>query len=59
MIMLVYVLLALRFGPVAGRNPWHSRGLEWDTPSPPPPENFQVTPVITHGPHDYDEAPSA
>src|SRR5512141_578642 len=53
--VLVYVLLSLRFGVVAGRNPWHSRGFEWDTPSPPPPENFEVQPVITRGPHEYDD----
>jgi cytochrome c oxidase subunit 1 len=56
-IILVYTLLALRYGPVAGPNPWNSRGFEWDTPSPPPPENYETTPVYTHGPHEYDEGP--
>jgi cytochrome c oxidase subunit 1 len=55
LLVLGYLLLALRYGPAAGPNPWRSRGFEWDTPSPPPPENFEVTPVITHGPHEYDE----
>ena len=55
LIVLVYVLVALKWGPIAGANPWHSRGYEWDTPSPPPPENFEVTPVITRGPHEYHE----
>ena len=28
--------------------------LEWETTSPPPTENFAETPVLTHGPYDYD-----
>jgi cytochrome c oxidase subunit 1 len=55
LIVLVYTLVALKWGPVAGPNPWHSRGFEWDTPSPPPPENYETTPVYTHGPHEYDQ----
>jgi cytochrome c oxidase subunit I len=54
-LVLIYMLLSLRYGPVAGANPWRSRGFEWNTPSPPPPENFEVTPVITRGPHQYDD----
>src|SRR5512145_807460 len=54
-IVLVYLLVALKWGPIAGPNPWHSRGFEWDTPSPPPPENYETTPVYTHGPHEYQE----
>ena len=53
---LVYLLVSLRWGPVAGSNPWRSRGFEWLVPSPPPPENWEVTPVITHPPHDYQDA---
>jgi cytochrome c oxidase subunit I len=40
-------------GKVAGSNPWNSLTLEWTTPSPPPVENFEVDPVLTHGPYDY------
>jgi cytochrome c oxidase subunit 1 len=58
LIVLVYLLVALKWGPIAGANPWRSRGFEWDTPSPPPPENYETTPVYTHGPHEYqDELP--
>jgi cytochrome c oxidase subunit 1 len=57
-IVLLYLLLSLRHGAVAGPNPWLSRGFEWNTPSPPPPENFEETPVITRGPHEYDEEPA-
>jgi cytochrome c oxidase subunit I len=34
-------------------NPWRSRGLEWQVPSPPPPENFERIPVILSGPYEY------
>ncbi len=54
-IILIYLLVAIRWGPIAGPNPWRSRGFEWDTPSPPPPENYETTPVYTHGPHEYQE----
>jgi len=42
---------------VAGRNPWGSRGYEWDVPSPPPTENFDAVPVFTRGPHEYQDVP--
>ena len=29
-------------------------GLEWHTPSPPPTENFDTIPVVTHGPYEYN-----
>ena len=29
---------------IAGDDPWGARGLEWEIPSPPPTENFAVTP---------------
>ena len=32
------------------------KGLEWEIPSPPPTENFAVTPIVTHGTHQH--APS-
>jgi cytochrome c oxidase subunit 1 len=34
-------------------NPWRSRGLEWQVPSPPPPGNFEHVPVVLSGPYDY------
>ena len=55
LIIAIYLGLALVYGPVAGRNPWGSRGYEWMTPSPPPTENFDVVPVYDHPPHDYTE----
>src|SRR5207249_11848287 len=52
----------------AAENPWASRGLEWQVPTPVPLENFERIPVITSGPYEYgvpnappvaDFAPSA
>jgi cytochrome c oxidase subunit I len=34
-------------------NPWRSRSLEWQLPTPPPPENFKHVPVILDDPYDY------
>jgi cytochrome c oxidase subunit I len=35
------------------RNPWQSRGLEWQIASPPPPQNFEHIPVVLSAPYDY------
>src|SRR5262249_44834865 len=48
-IPLAYLLWSLGWGPQAGPNPWKAAGLEWQTPSPPPPDNFKVTPAVAHG----------
>ena len=50
---LVYMLLSLRYGAKAPDNPWRATGLEWQTSSPPPTENFEQTPVVTEGPYAY------
>ena len=51
---LIYFLWSLKFGRVAGPNPWHATGLEWQTPSPPPKNNFEgKTPVVTGKPYSY------
>ena len=34
-------------------NPWQATGLEWQTPSPPPSHNFEVTPEVTRDPYQY------
>jgi len=34
-------------------NPWRSRSLEWQLPSPPPHENFRHIPVVLSGPYEY------
>ena len=50
---LIYLLWSLKYGKVAGPNPWGATGLEWQTSSPPPTHNFHVTPVVTGLPYQY------
>jgi cytochrome c oxidase subunit 1 len=50
-----YLSWSLWRGELAGPNPWRSRGFEWDTLSPPPKHNYEVTPIITRTPHNYHE----
>jgi cytochrome c oxidase subunit 1 len=50
---LIYLTWSMRYGQLAGPNPWGATGLEWQTPSPPPTENFEVTPVVTTEPYEY------
>ncbi len=54
-IPLVYMLWSLGYGKKAGPNPWGATGLEWQTPSPPPTENFETTPVVTGPPYQYPD----
>ncbi|GIW80771.1 MAG: cytochrome c oxidase subunit 1 [Gemmatales bacterium] len=53
LIFAVNFFYSLFWGKEAGRNPWRSNTLEWTTPSPPPHGNFEVTPVVYHGPYEY------
>jgi cytochrome c oxidase subunit 1 len=46
LIPMVYLIWSLRYGAVADSNPWEAKGLEWQTPSPPPTQNFEQTPVV-------------
>jgi cytochrome c oxidase subunit I len=39
----------------AAANPWRSRGLEWQVPSPPPSDNFKNIPVVLAGPYEYGD----
>ncbi|HJU42831.1 MAG TPA: cytochrome c oxidase subunit I, partial [Vicinamibacterales bacterium] len=50
----IYFLWSLRWGPVAGPNPWQASGLEWQTQSPPLPENFTEVPEVIHEPYEYE-----
>jgi cytochrome c oxidase subunit 1 len=50
---LFYFLYSLLWGPKAEANPWGATGLEWQTPSPPPKDNFPETPVVVRGPYEY------
>jgi len=50
---MIYLLWSLRYGEPAGDNPWGATGLEWQTPSPPPRDNFERAPVVTAEPYAY------
>jgi len=53
---LLYLTWSLRYGARAPANPWGAAGLEWQTTSPPPTENFATTPIVTRDAYDYHEA---
>jgi cytochrome c oxidase subunit 1 len=53
LIPLVYFIWSMRYGPVAEANPWGATGLEWQTSSPPPTENFKQIPVVTEEAYAY------
>jgi cytochrome c oxidase subunit 1 len=50
----IYFLWSLKYGQVAGPNPWGASGLEWQTQSPPLTENFLEVPVVEHEPYEYE-----
>jgi len=54
---MLYLTWSMRYGKVAGQNPWPATGLEWKTDSPPPTENFHVTPEVTWEPYDFLNRP--
>ena len=54
---MVYLAWSMRYGKVAGKNPWPATGLEWTTDSPPLTENFHETPVVDWEPYDYLHRP--
>lgn len=49
----LYLLYAMKKGKPSGNNPWGALTLEWQTPSPPPHDNFHVTPTVTSGPYEF------
>jgi cytochrome c oxidase subunit 1 len=59
LIPFVYLTWSLRYAKHAGRNPWGATGLEWATTSPPPVDNFAVTPVVTLPPYIYSREEAA
>jgi len=50
---LFYLIWSLKWGAIAGDNPWNAAGLEWTTTSPPPPDNFAKVPIVTEEPYYY------
>jgi cytochrome c oxidase subunit 1 len=55
LIMVYNLFLYARRRPVSvgAANPWRSRGLEWQVPSPMPEMTYATTPVIVGEPYDY------
>jgi cytochrome c oxidase subunit 1 len=50
---MTYLIWSTRYGKYAPPNPWRATGLEWQTSSPPPTENFEETPIVTWEPYEY------
>ncbi len=50
---LMYLTWSLLHGKRAPNNPWGATGLEWTTTSPPPPNNFDIQPLVDRGPYQY------
>jgi cytochrome c oxidase subunit 1 len=50
---LIYLLWSLGYARQAGPNPWGAAGLEWLTPSPPPTDNFEKTPIVVNPPYTF------
>jgi cytochrome c oxidase subunit 1 len=50
-----YLVWSLRYGKIAGDNPFGAAGLEWKTTSPPPTFNFDKTPVVNEEAYAYDK----
>jgi cytochrome c oxidase subunit I len=55
---LIYLIWSMRYGALAPSNPWAATGLEWQTPSPPPTENFENLPIVTEEAYAYGEVPT-
>jgi len=53
-----YLIKGAISGKEASANPWEALTLEWQTPSPPPHDNFAETPVVTTWLYEYrDQEP--
>ncbi len=51
---MLYMPWSLKYGKIAGNNPWQATGLEWQITSPPLTENFVETPIVDHEAYDYE-----
>jgi len=52
LIPLIYFIWSMRYGPVAGANPWGAKALSGRLHRPPP-ENFTKIPVVTEEAYAY------
>jgi len=53
LLMFYNLLMGLLKGEKAPMNPWGGTTLEWTVPSPPPLENFETIPTVTHEPYHH------
>jgi cytochrome c oxidase subunit 1 len=53
LIMVYNLVSSARSAEVADPNPWKSRSLEWQIPSPVPEMNYEQQPVVVGEPYDY------
>ena len=53
----LYLLWSLKYGKIAGSNPWQAAGLEWMVQSPPLTQNFIETPIVDFEAYDYGRTP--
>jgi cytochrome c oxidase subunit 1 len=51
---MLYLVWSLKYGEIAGANPWGATGLEWSVQSPPLTENFLEIPIVNFEAYDYD-----
>ncbi|MFN7826805.1 MAG: cbb3-type cytochrome c oxidase subunit I [Acidobacteriota bacterium] len=51
---LFYLSWSIKYGKSAPNNPWKAFGLEWQTSSPPPTENFTFNPVVTTEAYEFE-----
>ncbi len=49
----IYLVWSMRYGKDASANPWGAVGLEWETSSPPPVENFVTPPTVSSDAYSY------
>jgi cytochrome c oxidase subunit 1 len=54
---MAYLTWSMRYGKIAGKNPWPATGLEWTVDSPPLTENFHQTPVVDWEVYDFVHRP--
>jgi cytochrome c oxidase subunit 1 len=52
-LVLINFFYSAKWGKKAPANPWNSLSLEWQTPSPPPHDNFEKIPVVTDWSYGY------
>ncbi len=53
-IIILNLFRSARNGPIAGKDPWGGKTLEWTVDSPPSLENFEEDVEITKGPYEYE-----